>query len=67
MDLALGRARLERVAARALDVGGVVFGMDAGFHWNLCGMVSDPGEAPSAPPLNAHRKIASPKYTRLTG
>src|SRR5262245_49621805 len=32
MDLRLRRARLERVAARALDGGGVVLGMNAGFH-----------------------------------
>ena len=35
VDLRLCRARLEAVAARALDVGGVVLGMDAGFHGKL--------------------------------
>src|SRR5207253_7519004 len=35
MDLSLGRARLERIAARALDRGGVVLGMNAGFHEKL--------------------------------
>ena len=32
MDFGLRRARLERIAARTLDCGGVVLGMDAGLH-----------------------------------
>jgi hypothetical protein len=35
MDLSLRRARLERIAARTLDCGGVVFRMDAGLHKKL--------------------------------